>query len=711
LTDLLRIVVETILTLLVKSTGNTILVLSTGAALCGLSFTAGTILLRRPLSLSRESAAEKWLTDFLGRAYSLAIDTNFHKVGSLVRRYLDEFVYHEFPNFGVDRYSGIVPRTRPSFDFGKFLSSELGSSMTVNDKPEPFEREKMIEITTPIARIWRRTPFVIRRILTASIILRQFRYNLFMLNIPNYGRSQYVTVSYRLYPSKEASKTDGDVDFEVGISAEWSYDDIKNFEGTLGRMAHFVSDIKFYIAWGLLLVRTFPSLVRNWNDFTKFFLSDSKRARATENLIMHRLREIRSLHQRILFSRPEGLLTQLHLAAVTFVFDRDIPNHVEIYLTDSELQLVYSLRRFATSMLRGAIVFGVASVIAFADLLISGVQNAALITPVMGALFYFSYLYGWYILLRGLVLFGRYFILAKRREIVSYSVDLRCPSCNAKISADLVNCKQCGEKLSTLPPQKPKITLPPPAELDKLSVARWERFAASARAEYEGEISRIRKTISFRVAKEADYQVAEFKQFGQRFLVGPQVLVDAYSAGDTYTAPEIFGLGRNVAIAQEKHLVDVLLKGISNRMSLKEFTADTVTDAIQEVGIRPDTVFLPLDYFSPVAMSKVKGISLAFEGRDEFLLLGKMRLRVLWSNKYVPFSEMIFVEKNLGEWLVKPDQNSHWLRVELAPGRTRGKFDVTIKTIAEYVIDNPAKGLVIEMQNPSSQDLQNASTR
>jgi hypothetical protein len=64
--------------------------------------------------------------------------------------------------------------------------------------------------------------------------------------------------------------------------------------------------------------------------------------------------------------------------------------------------------------------------------------------------------------------------------------------------------------------------------------------------------------------------------------------------------------------------------------------------------------------------------------------------------------EMILLEKTFGEWLVKPDQDSNWLWVELAPERKNGKFDVTVKTVAEYVVSNPTKGLLLDLETPKS---------
>ena len=672
------------------------LIVTTGATLCGLSFTAGTILLRKPLFLRKDSSGEKWLRSFLARAYSLGIDTNYHRIGVLHKRYTDEFSYHEFPNFGVDRYSGIIPRTRPNFDFGRFLAQELGSSMTVDHDPQPVEKSKVIEISSPIARLWSKIPIQIRSVIMSARMPRRLRYRFLELGFPRYGRTQYNTVSYTLYPAKVLAERGEEASFEPGIAAEWDYNDIKRFEGKFNRFGHFLRELQFHFDWYYLYFRRLPSMIRHRSAFARLMLSETKKARRKDMLIWHKTREIRSLHRRLLFSRPEGFLTERFLTIITFVFDRDLSNHVEVYLTDSELQLTSSLGRFANSMLNGAISFGAAAVLVFLNIVLPQINSEALYftSSFLGLSFYG---YGWIALFRGLFRFRRYFTLAKVRENVSFTPDLRCPSCKEKVSSDSIHCIHCGSRLSTLPPPKPKITQPPPAELDKLSPDRWERFAVSARREYEGKIARISRAIGFRVVKESDD--VKFRQFPQRFLVGPEVLVDAYSEGDTYTSPEIVGLGRNIAIAEEKYVVECLLKGIANKTTLDEFTADGLARKVREFNLCPEAVFVPHEYMLPIMMSKFRGIEVTRKGSDEFLSIDDIgSLPLVWSTQYLQFKEVVFLEKALGEWIVKPDEKSNRLWVNVAPERKERKFDVTVKSVAEYVVRDPTKGLVVEIR-------------
>ncbi len=288
-----------VLQVLTNSATNSMLIVETGATLCGLSFTAGTLLLRRPLFLQRESRGEIWMRDFLARAYSLGIDTNYHKTGTLTNRFIDEFAYHKFPNFGVDRYSGSIPRTRPNFDFGTFLARDLGSSLTVDDKPQPFEHYKAVEIFGPTAKLWQKVPRRIRGFLMSTALFKPMRYRLLKLSILFYGKSQYNTVSYTLFPAKLNLGSTEEVSFEPGISAEWAYDDIKKFQGKVDRFAQSLGYLRFYLGWYFLVLCRLPSIIRYRRP--RSVLNDAKEARRRKLLTRQRIHEIRVLHRKLLY--------------------------------------------------------------------------------------------------------------------------------------------------------------------------------------------------------------------------------------------------------------------------------------------------------------------------------------------------------------------------------------------------------------------------
>jgi hypothetical protein len=193
-------------------------VISTGAVLCALSFTAGTILLQKFPAVPEKSQGEKWLEDFLARLYSMAIDTGYHETGTIVKHYIDEFIFHEFPNFGVDRSSYRIARTRPNFELGRFLSEELGSSAYVSGlgktlNPEPIETSRMVSYTSPLGVLWWKVPGQLRALLGR---VRPLRRPILELAHERWGLAQYTTASYKLFPVEQGTSTEQKTKFIFG---------------------------------------------------------------------------------------------------------------------------------------------------------------------------------------------------------------------------------------------------------------------------------------------------------------------------------------------------------------------------------------------------------------------------------------------------------------------------------------------------------------
>jgi len=661
------------------------LITSTSAVLCALSFTAGTILLQKLPSESK-SPGEKWLEDFLAKTYSLAIDTGYHKTGTIVKRYVDEFVFHEFPNFGVDTYSGKLPRTRPNFNLGEYLSEELGSSLWVDSKPQPIETSEIAEYKPPLGIIWSKLPVHLNTLLWK---IRPLRGRIMKLTHPRYGRERYTTVSYALYPTEAGEGSRPRTQFNLGTAAKWGYSDIKRFESKSSRIRHFALEVQYLAGWFFLLIRRLPVILSNpRNRFYRGMLATARQMRREDTQRQHETIEIRNLQERILYSRRPGKRVWRSFAIVTFLFDREEKsNHALIYFYSSELQYLREVNQFARSMLHDALMFGIAAVLGILSLLVGMMTIVALV----------PYSLAWYALLQGLWKFERYFIgSSKEQENVSFAQPLRCPSCKKEISLDTLVCPHCKSTVSAKPPPKPPTVLVV-SEREPISVERWNKLVTAARREHAGT---SRKTIAIphRPAQPSD--VLTFKEFRQRFLVGPEILIDAYSAGGTYTSPEIIGIGRNIAIQEEGYLIQKLADAIANRTSISRLSGHEMEDAIRHSQIKPNIVFAPIEYYTPLHMAPRLGMGITYDKGGERLVIGKMTIPIFWSNTYVPFNEFMFLESGLGEWVFKPDNESNWLRMELSPERKSGKFEVTTWALAEFLVKDKDKGLIVTIQSP-----------
>jgi hypothetical protein len=608
-----------------------------------------------------------------------------------VKHYFDEFVFHEFPNFGVDRSSYRIARTRPNFELGRFLSEELGSSVYVSGSgktmnPEPIETAKTVPYTSLLGILWWKVLGQLRSLLGR---VRPLRRPILELAHERWGLAHYTTASYRLFPVEQGTSSGQRTKFIFGTPMQLPFGEIKHFEGKTSRLAHLALDIRFALGWYLLVFRRLPTLFRHSRDeFYRLALISAKQMRREKTQLLHTVLEMRNLHLRILYSRPTGKHIWPSLATVTFVFDRKHTNHAQIFMYTTELQYSAQARHFADSMLGGARGFGLATVL--------GILSLFLPTSMIGLVSLVPYSWAWYVLLHGLWKFGNYFVVSKEQENVGFAQPLRCPSCKKEIDRDTLVCPHCKSTVSAKPPPKPPTVLVV-SEREPISVERWNKLVTAARREHAGW-SKKTMAIPHRSAQPSD--VLEFKEFRQRFLVGPEILIDGYSAGGTYTSPEIIGIGQNIAIREERYLVKKLGDVITKRTRISRLSGHEMEDAIRHSQIKPNIVFAPIEYYTPLHTDPRLGMQITYDKGGERLAIGKMTIPILWSNTYVPFNAFMFLEPGLGEWVFKPDIESNWLRMKFSPERKNGKFEVTMEALAEFAVKDKEKGLVVTIESP-----------
>jgi len=231
-----------------------------------------------------------------------------------------------------------------------------------------------------------------------------------------------------------------------------------------------------------------------------------------------------------------------------------------------------------------------------------------------------------------------------------------------------------------------------------LSKRRIEKFKENVRREYDQD-SIIKAAFSWRYATPSD--TIPLVQIGARFLAEPNIFIDSYSAGGVYTVPEMVNLGRSIALGEQKYLIEMLQRGIQKVSEQQSFTFEVISRAVEDVGpgFKPNAAFIPLDFFVPLHTSKEAEGRILYEGHDCFLHLGSFKLRVFWSSNYVPFGSLIFVDKELGEWIVKLDpKDKHWVTINIESANE--KVEVEAKTVARYLILEPKAGLILKVPPP-----------
>jgi len=236
---------------------------------------------------------------------------------------------------------------------------------------------------------------------------------------------------------------------------------------------------------------------------------------------------------------------------------------------------------------------------------------------------------------------------------------------------------------------------------DSLREERVQKFFRNVRDEYDEE-SIIKKGWIVKSREATPSDVFSFVQIGVRYLVDRAIFRDP-----SYY-PAVLGAGSTIAIAEEKYLVKTLLNRILRKRVKKEsLSFKIILEALEEAGpdFHPSAVFVPLAFHNDLHLNRVPGVKLYYDqqaraARGPLLIFGSAeRPRVFWSNKYVPFQSLIFVDQNIGEWVVKT-VDRHWLVFDIRPAKDRSKVDVTIKTVACFVVSNPSAGVLLDVPLP-----------
>jgi len=233
-------------------------------------------------------------------------------------------------------------------------------------------------------------------------------------------------------------------------------------------------------------------------------------------------------------------------------------------------------------------------------------------------------------------------------------------------------------------------------------VARLEKIIRNIRAEYDEE-SIIRKDWIINSRKAQSLDDFRFVQIGFAFLIESAILKD------TSYYPGILGIGRSIAIGEERYLVDMLLRNISRKERRTSLCSQVISQTLGTVNssASPSAVFIPLAFHNALHMNAFPGVSVSYKrdvrasrGR---LCYGSIREEaaplIFWSSKYISFPGLIFVYREFGEWIVKMS-NGQWLSVDVAPADELKKLRVSVKTIACLHVLNPEAGLLLDVPTP-----------
>jgi len=222
-------------------------------------------------------------------------------------------------------------------------------------------------------------------------------------------------------------------------------------------------------------------------------------------------------------------------------------------------------------------------------------------------------------------------------------------------------------------------------------------FKHNIRSEYS-RYSVVQRILHARRSRD-DRDLA-FVQIGSRFHIPASILVSPQGF-ELDVAPNVVGIGQSIAIGEENYLVRSLRSFISNKEEVEDLSFETVVGSLNMHNLsRPRSALIPLSFYSALHLGKFEKMSVDYDQYDPYLVLGKKRVRVYWSNNYVPFDEIFFIGNEIGEWVVKPDPSDQEdLTIEVQ-GERDGKFDVVIKTVASFSGGNSGEGLIMTICSP-----------
>lgn len=223
---------------------------------------------------------------------------------------------------------------------------------------------------------------------------------------------------------------------------------------------------------------------------------------------------------------------------------------------------------------------------------------------------------------------------------------------------------------------------------------RVKKFTEGVVREYE-QHSIVKRCINWRIA--SPDEEGEFVRIGLRFAAKPETFVDELSLGGTVYHPEIFGIGRSIAIAEEKYILAQAEKSFETQEV--ETRANMVDHLRGSFPFTPAVAFIPIAYYMELHKSVDPQFRIQYlDGPQGYLKIGDSKARVYWSNRYVEFDKFFFLASGSAEWIVKPDhETGSWVRVKVQTGKP-GEFDVTAETVALFKPLDLERGIIFALK-------------
>jgi len=198
------------------------------------------------------------------------------------------------------------------------------------------------------------------------------------------------------------------------------------------------------------------------------------------------------------------------------------------------------------------------------------------------------------------------------------------------------------------------------------------------------------------VRKELEAQALGFEKIAKRFLMPreffePNHVIMVRSFADF------------VELSEFQYMI-YRLKQVSNRRTQLNTppTYQMIDAAIEAIcGLtNPNYIIIPIAFFVELHMAtRPSGLRLIqFERHDSFYAFGNLRLRIMWSNKYIKLNEIIVGSSDDSLWLFKSDSDER-LKVDFAE---EGQDNVALLVETIFRFSPPQADRVSVMEFPEN---------
>jgi hypothetical protein len=191
----------------------------------------------------------------------------------------------------------------------------------------------------------------------------------------------------------------------------------------------------------------------------------------------------------------------------------------------------------------------------------------------------------------------------------------------------------------------------------------------------------------------------DFLKFGRRIYIPKEW----YIRKDLYYDIALRRLADNLALSEKKFIIQKILEEEKvNRIILPEINSASFKQNVRTIVENresPTILLAPIDYFMDLNLNWVRqDRDFRVEKFDKISIQGHS-FTLFWSNKYIPFNEFIFLNKNYGEWVAKPSINERFF-VKISDSDKPDQMDLQMYTTMKFSINKPEKITVLQKSVP-----------